>query len=62
VNPGLIAAAIRRSVFDCDRVAAERGLMGKGDDVLAGVGSDELFEEPTVDFCRIPAGRRSRNR
>jgi hypothetical protein len=28
--------------------------MGEGDDVLAGVGSDELFEEPTVDFCRIP--------
>src|SRR5262245_17086761 len=41
-------------VLDYDRIVAEDGLMGEGDCVLAGVGSDELFEELAVYHWAIP--------
>jgi hypothetical protein len=40
-------------VLDNDRVVAEGGLVGKGDDVLASVGGDELSKERTVDLWAI---------
>jgi hypothetical protein len=40
-------------VLDNDRVVAEDGLVGEGDDVFAGVGGDDLFEARTVDLRPI---------
>jgi hypothetical protein len=40
-------------VLDNDRIVAEDGLVGKGDDVFVGVRGDELFEERTVDLCAV---------
>jgi hypothetical protein len=40
-------------VLDSDRVVAQDGLVGEGDHILAGVGSDEPFEARTVDLRAI---------
>jgi hypothetical protein len=53
VNPAAVAAAIKALVLDSDMIVTEHGLMGKGDNVLAGIGGDELLEERTVDLRTI---------
>src|SRR5260370_5689157 len=40
-------------VLDSNRIGAEDGFVGEGDDVFAGVGGDELFEERTVDLRAV---------
>ena len=38
------------------RTVAEHGLAGEGDDIFAGVGADEFFEELAVNFRAVSAG------
>ena len=52
-EPGLDGPSDQTPVLDSDRVVAEDGLVGEGDDVLAGIGGDDLFEERTVDLGTI---------
>jgi hypothetical protein len=52
-EPGLDGRSDQAPVTDNDRIVAEDGLVGEGDDVFAGVGGDELFEERTVDLPTI---------
>jgi hypothetical protein len=51
VKPALMAWAMTWRFFDRDGVVPEDGFVGESDYLLAGIGADELFEEPTVDFC-----------
>jgi hypothetical protein len=48
-EPGIDCRSNQAPVLDSDSIVAEDGLVGEGDDVLAGVGGDELFKERTVD-------------
>jgi hypothetical protein len=43
-EPGLDGGSDQASVLNSDRIVAERGLVGEGDRLFAGVGNDELFE------------------
>ena len=52
-EPGLDGPSDQAPVLDSDGVVAENGLVGEGDDVLAGIGGDDLFEERTVDLGTI---------
>jgi hypothetical protein len=47
---GLDGRSDEAPVLNSDRIVAENGFVGEGDGVLAGVGSDELFEERAVDL------------
>jgi len=48
-EPGLNCRSNQAPVLDRDSIVAEDGLVGESDDVLAGVGGDELLKERTVD-------------
>ena len=52
-EPGLGGRSDQKPVLPCESVVAEDGLVGEGDDVLAGIGGDELFEERTVDLWAV---------
>ena len=52
-EPGVYGRRDKAPISDSDMVFAEHRLVGKGDDVLADVGDDELFEELCVDFRAI---------
>src|SRR6516162_6732120 len=40
-------------VLDGDSVVAEHGLVGEGDNLLAGIGGDEFFKHRAVDLCAV---------
>src|SRR6516165_4452174 len=50
---GLDGRGDEAPVLDTDRTAAEDGLVGEGDCVLAGIGDDELLQEATVDLRTV---------
>ena len=50
---GLDGRSEQTPVLDSGGVVAKDGLVREGDHMLAGVGSDELFEERTVDLRTI---------
>ena len=52
-EPGLDGRSDQAPVLVSGRILAEHGLVGEGDDVLAGIGGDELFEECTVYLCTM---------
>jgi hypothetical protein len=52
-EPGFDCRNYQTPVLDSDRIVAEDGLVGEGDDVFAGVGGDQLFEERTVDLQTV---------
>jgi hypothetical protein len=56
-EPGFDGRSDQAPVLDSDSMVAEDGLMGKGDDVLAGIGSDELVEKRIFDMRTI-SGRK----
>jgi len=50
---GLDGRSEQTPVLDSDKIVAEDGLVGEGDGILAGVGSDELTEQLTVDLRTV---------
>jgi hypothetical protein len=52
-EPGLDGRSDQVPVLVSDGVVAQREFVGEGDDVLAGVGGNELCEQRTVDLCIV---------